>query len=317
MPIGTKESRNMTSTQSRPSLVIGLLGEHIGGSLAAPLQEGEGAAQGRSLAYRLIDAAELGLGPGDAGDVLAWAVRLGFDGLNVTHPFKNVVLDLVDELSPDAKALGAVNTVVIRDGRTVGHNTDWSGFASALSVTLPQAEGRDAVLLGAGGAGVAVGYGALRAGVRHLRVVDTDEARARAVVERLTTALGPGCATVHTDVATGLQGAGGLIQATPVGMTGIPGMPLDPDTIDPGQWVAEIIYFPHETELVHAVRARGCATMTGGAMAVFQHAAAYELFTGERADVTRISAHFTQLTGLDVLGGTSQVEQPHAVAHSS
>lgn len=307
----------MSSPKSHESLVIGLLGEHIGSSLAAPLQEGEGAAQGRSLAYRLIDAAKLGLGLDAAGDVLAWAVRLGFDGLNVTHPFKNVVLDLVDELSPEARALGAVNTVVIRDGRTVGHNTDWRGFSSALSVTLPQAEGRDAVLLGAGGAGVAVGYGALRAGVRHLRVVDTDRARAEAVVDRLTAALGPGCATVHSDVATALDGAGGLIQATPVGMTGSPGMPLAPDLVDPSQWVAEIIYFPHETELVHAVRARGCATMTGGAMAVFQHAAAYELFTGERADPRRMSTHFTELTGLDVLGETNPTGQSRAVGQAS
>ncbi|EWT02704.1 shikimate dehydrogenase [Intrasporangium oryzae NRRL B-24470] len=311
----------MSSPQSRTSLVIGLLGEHIRSSLAAPLQEGEGAAQGRSLAYRLIDAAELGLGLGldAAGDVLAWAVRLGFDGLNVTHPFKNVVVDLVDELSPEATALGAVNTVVIRDGRTVGHNTDWNGFASGLSATLPQAKGRDAVLLGAGGAGVAVGYGALRAGVRHLRVVDTDRVRAEAVVERLVAALGPGRATVHSDVATALDGAGGLIQATPVGMTGVPGMPLDPLLVDPGQWVAEIIYFPLETELVHAVRARGCATMTGGAMAVFQHAAAYELFTGERADAARMAAHFTRLTGLDVLGGTTPTPtgEPTAVGHAS
>jgi shikimate dehydrogenase len=303
----------MSSPKVRKSLVIGLLGEHIGSSLAASLQEGEGAAQGRSLAYRLVDAAELGLGVEAAGDVLAWAVRLGFDGLNVTHPFKNVMLDLVDDLSPEARALGAVNTVVIRDGRTVGHNTDWSGFASALAMTLPQAEGRDAVLLGAGGAGVAVGYGALRAGVRHLRVVDTVPARAHAVVERLTAALGPGCATVHSDLAAALDGAGGLIQATPVGMTGSPGMPLDPSLVEPSQWVAEIIYFPLETELVHAVRARGCATMTGGAMAVFQHAAAYELFTGERADTARMSTHFTELTGLDALGETGPAGQPRVV----
>jgi len=291
----------MTSQTSRTSSVIGLLGEHIGSSLAGPLQEGEGAAQGRSLAYRLIDAAELGLGVDDAAEVLRWAMRLGFDGLNVTHPFKNVVLDLVDEVTPAAAALGAVNTIVIRDGRSVGHNTDWVGFATALSAALPQVAGGDAVLLGAGGAGVAVGYGALRAGVRHLRVVDTSTARAQTVVDRLNAAVGPGRATVHHDVSSALDGAAGLIQATPVGMTGNPGMPLDPSLLDPDQWVAEIIYFPLETELVHAARARGCATMTGGAMAIHQHAAAYELFTGDVADVGRMTAHFTGLTGLDVL----------------
>jgi len=292
----------MTAQQHRRTFVIGLLGEHIGSSLAAPLQEAEGAAGGHSLAYRLVDAAELGLGPGDAADVLRWAVRLGFDGLNVTHPFKNVVLDLVDELSPEAAALGAVNTIVIRDGRTVGHNTDWVGFASALSTTLPDALGQDALLLGAGGAGVAVGYGALRAGVRRLLVADTSPERAQAVVDRLEAAVGPGRAQVHLDVASALDEVGGLIQATPVGMTGAPGMPLDPALLDPRHWVAEIIYFPLETELVHEARARGCATMTGGAMAIHQHATAYELFTGERADVERMTEHFTGLTGLRVLG---------------
>jgi shikimate dehydrogenase len=291
----------MTSHTSHRSFVIGLLGEHIGSSLAGPLQEGEGAAHGHSLAYRLVDAAALGLGVDDAADVLRWAVRLGFDGLNVTHPFKGAVLEHVDEVSAEAAALGAVNTVVIRDGRTTGHNTDWVGFASALSATLPQAAGGDAVLLGAGGAGVAVGYGALRAGVRQVRVVDTSQERAAAVVDRINAAVGPGRAQLHADLATALAGAGGLIQATPVGMASSPGMPFDPASLDPRQWVAEIIYFPLETELVHAARARGCATMTGGAMAIHQHAAAYELFTGEPADVERMTAHFTRLTGLDVL----------------
>jgi shikimate dehydrogenase len=292
----------MTSQPHRRSFVIGLLGEHIGSSLAAPLQEVEAAAAGHALAYRLVDAAELGLGAADAADVLRWAVRLGFDGLNVTHPFKNVVLDLVDEVSPEAAALGAVNTIVIRDGRTTGHNTDWVGFASALSATLPQAVGQDALLLGAGGAGVAVGYGALRAGVRQLLVCDTSPGRAQAVVDRLEAAVGPGRARVHLDVASALDEVGGLIQATPVGMTGSPGTPLDPALLQPGQWVAEIIYFPLETELVHEARAIGCATMTGGAMAIHQHAAAYELFTGEVADVPRMTEHFTRLTGLRVLG---------------
>ena len=291
----------MTSHPSQRSFVIGLLGEHIGSSLAGPLQEGEGAAQGHSLAYRLVDAATLGLGPDDAAAVLRWAVRLGFDGLNVTHPFKNVVLELVDEVSPEAAALGAVNTIVIRDGRTVGHNTDWVGFASALTATLPQAVGDDALLLGAGGAGVAVGYGALRAGVRNLRIVDTSPTRAQAVADRLNAAVGAGRAQVYSDVASALEGVGGLIQATPVGMTSSPGMPLDPVLLDPAQWLAEIIYFPLETELVRAARARGCATMTGGAMAIHQHAAAYELFTGQAADVKRMTAHFTRLTGLIVL----------------
>ncbi|MEP6631070.1 MAG: shikimate dehydrogenase, partial [Lapillicoccus sp.] len=239
---------------SKASYVVGLLGDHIGGSLAKPLQEGEGEAQGLSLAYRLVDAAVLGLGTPDTREVLRWVVRLGFDGLAVTHPFKNAVMPLVDEATPEALALGACNLIVVRDGRLVAHNTDWVGFARGLEATLPGATADRVVLLGAGGAGVAVGYGALRSGVPHLAVVDQDLSRASAVAERLGSLCGPERVSVSTDLAASLAEAGGLIQATPVGMDGHPGMPLPEALLRPDLWVADIIYFPLETELVHRAR---------------------------------------------------------------
>ena len=285
---------------SKASYVVGLLGDHIGGSLAKPLQEGEGEAQGLSLAYRLVDAAVLGLGPPDTREVLRWVVRLGFDGLAVTHPFKNAVMPLVDEATPEALALGACNLIVVRDGRLAAHNTDWVGFAGGLEATLPGATADRVVLLGAGGAGVAVGYGALRSGVPHLAVVDQDPGRAAAVAERLGSLCGPERVSVSTDLAASLAEAGGLIQATPVGMDGHPGMPLPEALLRPELWVADIIYFPLETELVHRARARGCRVMTGGAMALYQHAAAFELLTGRTADVERMDRHFEELTGTRV-----------------
>ncbi len=277
------------------SLVVGLLGDTIGGSLAKPLQEGEGAAQGLSLAYRLVDAAVLGLTPQDTRDVLQWVVRLGFDGLAVTHPFKNAVLPFVDETSPEAEALGACNLIVVRDGRLVAHNTDWVGFAGGLQATLPGASDDRVVLLGAGGAGVAVGYGALRSGVPHVTVVDQDADRAAAVAARLGDLCGAERVSVGADLAEALADAGGLIQATPVGMDGHPGMPLPESLLRPDLWVADIIYFPLETELVHRGRALGCRVMTGGAMALYQHAAAFELLTGRPADVERMRRHFEAL----------------------
>lgn len=286
----------MTTT----SFVIGLLGDNIGGSLAKPLQEGEGEAQGLTLAYRLVDATHTSLGLDDTADVLRWAVRLGFDGLAVTHPFKNAVMGCVDEASPEAQALGASNLVVIRDGRSIGHNTDWVGFAEALRATLPEALGDRMVLLGAGGAGVAVGYGALRYGAAHLDIVDQDGDRAAAVADRLGALVGPDRVSSTTDLAAALREAGGLIQATPVGMDAHPGLPLDPALVRPDQWVADIIYFPLETELVHRARAAGCRVMTGGAMAVHQHAAAFRLLTGRDADIRRMQEHFESLTGQQV-----------------
>jgi shikimate dehydrogenase len=286
----------MTTT----SFVVGLLGDNIGGSLAKPLQEGEGEAQGLSLAYRLIDATQTGLRLEDTPDVLRWAVRLGFDGLAVTHPFKNAVMASVDQATPEAQALGASNLVVIRDGGSTAHNTDWVGFADALRATLPEALGDRMVLLGAGGAGVAVGYGALRYGAAHLDIVDQDADRAAAVAARLGSLVGTHRVAATSDLERALGGAGGLIQATPVGMDAHPGLPVDPRLLRPDHWVVDIIYFPLETELVHRARALGCRVMTGGAMAVHQHAAAFRLLTGRPADIRRMQEHFGSLTGQHV-----------------
>ena len=286
----------MTTT----SFVVGLLGDNIGGSLAKPLQEGEGEAQGLSLAYRLVDATHAGLGLDDTAEVLRWAVRLGFDGLAVTHPFKNAVMGSVDDATPEAQALGASNLVVVHDGQTIAHNTDWVGFAEALRATLPEALGDRMVLLGAGGAGVAVGYGALRYGAAHLDIVDQDADRAAAVAARLGSLVGTHRVAATSDLERALRGAGGLIQATPVGMDAHPGLPVDPRLLRLDHWVADIIYFPLETELVHRARAVGCRVMTGGAMAVHQHAAAFRLLTGRPADIRRMQEHFESLTGQHV-----------------
>jgi shikimate dehydrogenase len=286
----------MTTT----SFVVGLLGDNIGGSLAQPLQEGEGEAQGLSLAYRLIDGTQAGLGLEDTPDVLRWAVRLGFDGLAVTHPFKNAVMACVDQATTEAQALGASNLVVIRDGRTTAHNTDWVGFADALRATLPESLGDRMVLLGAGGAGVAVGYGALRYGAAHLDIVDQDADRAATVAARLGSLVGTHRVAATSDLERALARAGGLIQATPVGMDAHPGLPVDPGLLRPDQWVADIIYFPRETELVKRARATGCRVMTGGAMAVHQHAAAFRILTGRSADIRRMQEHFGALTGQHV-----------------
>ena len=165
-------------------LLLGLVGSGISGSLSKPLHEREGRACGLSLTYRPVDADVLGFGADDLPDVLRWAGRLGFDGLNVTHPFKRAVVPLLDHRSDAVDALGAANTVVIRDGRTTGYNTDWSGFAQSLRRSLPDPAGQRAVLLGAGGAGVAVGYALLQLGLAHVAVHDVDRDRAAAFVER-------------------------------------------------------------------------------------------------------------------------------------
>ena len=281
---------------SNRSYALGLLGAGIARSLTPALQEAEGSAHGLNLTYRLIDGARLGLGADDLPELLDWARRLGFDGLNITHPFKQAVLPLLDELSDDAHDLGAVNTVVLREGRAYGHNTDWSGYARAFRAALPEATGDHAVLIGSGGAGAAVGYALLAEGARRLDVYDVDPDRAEATAVRLAKRYGDTRVGAVRDLPSALAQADGLVNATPIGMHGHEGLPLDGGLVESRHWVSDVVYFPLETRLVSLARDRGCRVLPGGGMAVGQAVGAFELFTGRRADAARMTAHFAELT---------------------
>jgi shikimate dehydrogenase len=278
------------------SYLLGLVGDGIGASLTPAMQEREGRESGLLLSYRLLDATERGFGSQDLPEVLAWAQRLGFDGLNVTHPFKQAVVALLDELSQDASDLGAVNTVVFRDGRSLGTNTDWSGYGRAFRQVLPDAVEDRAVVVGAGGAGVAVGYGLLQQGAEHVWVLDSDRDRADACVVRLAKRFGDDRVSITNDLGRALADAQGLVNATPVGMLGHPGMSVPGGLVREDLWVSDVVYFPLETELIALARARGCRVVPGGGMAVHQAVGAFEYFTGRPADARRMTRHFEELT---------------------
>jgi shikimate dehydrogenase len=278
------------------SYVLGLVGADIDRSLTPAMQEAEGRAHGLALAYRIINATTHGFGAGDLPELLEWARRLGFDGLNITHPFKQAVVPLLDELSDAAHDLNAVNTVVFRDGRTYGHNTDWSGYAHAFRAALPDAAGATAVMIGAGGAGAAVGYALLTEGISHLGVYDVDADRASAVVVRLAKRFGDDRVAAVHDLDAATKRADGLVNATPVGMFGHEGLPLDGDLVESRHWVSDVVYFPLETELIRLARSRGCQVVPGGGMAVGQAIGSFELFTGRPADAERMSRHFAEMT---------------------
>jgi len=268
-------------------LLLGLIGTGIQRSLSPALHEEEGRHHGLRVHYQLIDVS------GDVLDGLMTAVRLmGFAGLNITYPYKQAVLPLLDELSEDARAMGAVNTVVRKGERLLGYNTDGAGWAWGFQRALPNAKVGRVVLLGAGGAGSAVAYAALQFGVEDLVIVDKEPARADELAQRLGRQ-----ARAERDLARALEGAHGLIHATPVGMEKSPGLPVPEKLLRPDLWVSEIVYVPLETELLKAARRAGCATMDGGHMNVGQACRAFELFTGEQADVARMDAHFRQLVG--------------------
>lgn len=162
-------SPRTATVQTEGAFLVGLIGAGIQASLTPAMHEREGAAQGLRYIYRLIDLATLGLGVEALAELITAAGRMGFAGLNITHPCKQSVIPLLDDLSDDARSLGAVNTVVFKDGKRVGHNTDWFGFAENFRRGLPDARRDHVVQLGAGGAGSAVAHAVRRQEVDHRR----------------------------------------------------------------------------------------------------------------------------------------------------
>ncbi|MGW1717538.1 shikimate dehydrogenase [Streptomyces sp. NPDC002156] len=284
---------------AKDSFLVGLIGSGIGPSLSPALHEREADRQGLRYLYRLIDIDTLGVPAQAVGDLVRAARDLGFDGLNITHPCKQLVIEHLDGLDAQAEALGAVNTVVFEDGRAVGHNTDVTGFAASFARGLPDAPLERVVQLGAGGAGAAVAHATLTLGAGAVTVVDALPDRAADLAGALNRHFGVGRATAATpDRLPALIGrADGIVHATPTGMAAHPGLPFPAEVLHPGLWVAEVVYRPLETELLRTARAVGCATLDGGGMAVFQAADAFRLFTGREPDCGRMLADIAELAG--------------------
>lgn len=271
-------------------MLVGLIGEGIGASRTPAMHEAEGAARGLDYSYRLIDTAEMA--SADLPVLLAEAEAAGFAGVNVTHPFKQQVLAHVAELAPEAERVGACNTVLFTARGRRAHNTDYLGFLHAFRSAFGGKPKDRVLLLGAGGAGRAVGLALAEAGVRHLFIRDSNAEAA----ERLTTDIEAQFpdTKAETVAEAGLAGLvpDGIVNATPVGMAKHPGMPVARGLLVHSPWVADIVYFPLETELLKTARECGCATMSGRGMAVMQAVKAFGLFTGIEADPDRMAGTF-------------------------
>lgn len=301
------EFATATARVAAGAVVCALIGQGISRSLTPPMHEREAACHGIDYTYLTLDVPAGKVDDVDLADVLARARRAGLRGMNVTHPFKQQIIAHLDELSDDARRLGAVNTVVFdraADGssRTIGHNTDWSGFARNFERGFgagsdnPVALGK-VVQLGAGGAGSAVAYAMAGTGVEHFHLVDHDPARAHALAETLRPMFPDVTITAGgTDRAVAeLRDADGLVHATPIGMAAHPGMAVPAEAVTPGLWVAEVVYRPVITELIATARAAGARTLTGDGMAVHQAVDALALFAGIEPDAARMTRHIGDL----------------------
>ncbi len=273
----------------------GLIGHGIAGSLTPAMHEAEGGALGLDYTYARFDTAQRPWREMSLAELLDAAERAELAGVNITHPFKIEAAGFADELVGAARSLGAINTMVFRGGRRIGHNTDHLGFRTALSRDLAGAAFDRVLVVGAGGAGAAVALALIDHGVGRLMIHDRAEATAADLAHRLMAAR-PQADVVALD-GDGIDHAAldGVVNATPMGMDSHPGTAIDVAKLSPAAWVADIVYFPLETALLAAARARGLTVMTGAGMAVFQAVGSFELFTGARADPARMIAHFERL----------------------
>jgi shikimate dehydrogenase len=248
--------------------IFGILGRPVAHSLSPAMHN----AACRHLG---INAAYVAFPVTDLAQAVSGLRGLGIGGVSVTIPFKEEIIPFLDELDPQAATIGAVNTVVNRDGRLTGYNTDWLGAVTALTAKV-SLKGRQTLILGAGGASRAITYGIIQAGGQ-VSLTDVDQARAAALVKDLG------------GVAIPLNSVGDcpaaiLVNATPVGMTpDLEGIPIRPDLLGRFEVVMDIVYQPLVTRLLREAEAKGCATIDGLQMLIHQGAAQFELWTGQEA----------------------------------
>lgn len=272
--------------------LTGLVGRDILASRSPWLHEQEADAQGVRLTYTLFDFSYREWNDHDLPKLLDAAERVGFAGVNVTFPFKQAVIAYLDDLSEGARRIGAVNTVSFAGGKRTGYNTDVTGFAESFIHGLPDVATNCALQIGAGGAGSATAQALLESGVEKLILVDTDAARLNGLVSKLQSDFGQDRVLAGDDVAAAVKSADGIVNATPIGMAKLPGLPLPGELIEKRHWVADIVYFPLETELLREAKQRGCRTLNGSGMAIHQAAGAFEIFTGLHADRIRMQKSF-------------------------
>jgi shikimate dehydrogenase len=274
-------------------VLLGLIGANIQGSMSPALFADAFAAADIDGYYHLIDADRL---PGRRLPELLQAMKtLGFAGANVTYPFKQEIIPLLDAVDPEAAQVGAVNTIAIApDGRATGYNFDRRGWRKSFAATFGGESAKDkaVVQIGAGGAGRAVAYALMDLSVGTLVLHDLDTAKADALRSEIAAYYGVARCRLASDLERDIAGADGVVNATQVGMNGFPGNPVPVAALKPQHWAADVIYTPMQTAFLKAAAAKGARVLNGAGMCVYQAAEAFRQFTGVTPDVARLHRAF-------------------------
>jgi len=277
--------------------LLGIIGNPVRSSLSPPMHQAALRRLGLDARYQAFE-----ISPAQVRDVLRALSPLGFWGINVTIPYKEIVLPFLDEVDPEAAAIGAVNTVVVRGGRLVGHNTDAEGFRLALEVEGRTAlRGARVLVVGAGGAARAVAYACLARGCDSLLLANRSEPRARSLGRAMKTRFPEAdiaaIATAGRAWASRAAASSVVVNTTPLG--GRPGdpLPIPPEALGRGQTVMDIVYRPRRTPLLAAAAAAGARTVDGLQMLLHQGALAFALWTGREAPLAAMRRALSAAAG--------------------
>lgn len=270
---------------------LGLIGDHIDRSRSPELHRLGGRIVGLDVTYDRLIPRDMGL---DFDAVFDRCAASGYRGINVTYPYKERAAARVTVEDPAVRAIGAVNTVVFEPGGPKGFNTDFTGFQAGFRQAFGEAATPGAVtMVGAGGVGKAIAYGLFRLGVTRLTLVERDLQKARTLGEGLRR-LRP---EVQVEIASGIHvacdGADGIVNCTPVGMSGHEGTPVPREALEGARWAFDAVYTPVHTRFLRDARAMGLQVMSGYELFFYQGLHAFEIFCGPALPEDELRAALT------------------------
>lgn len=274
--------------------VVGVFGDPVEHSLSPAMQNAALAALGLDWVY-----VPFHVKPAELPTAVRAIVSLGLVGVNVTVPHKVAVMDLLDEVDEEARLIGAVNTIVNRDGRLVGYNTDGLGFLQSLEEQAGRdPRGAEILVLGAGGAAQAIACSMAMRGAARVTIANRSLAKAQALAERIRPYAPAEWTSLSTDdpaFLKALRRAEIIVHTTTVGMHPHDDQPpiVPAELLEPSALVCDIVYRPRETTLIQAARARGCPVLTGEGMLAYQGAVALRLWTEMEPPATVMLATLT------------------------
>ncbi|QDZ01588.2 NAD(P)-binding domain-containing protein [Nitratireductor mangrovi] len=263
------------------SVRLGLIGANIARSQSPRLHVEAGRLCGVEVRYERLVPRDLGL---DFGAVFDRCLDEGFRGVNVTYPYKEEVVARVKLSDPPTARIGACNTVLFGNGGPLGHNTDHSGFISAFEASFGKTAPGKVALVGAGGVGKAIAFALVRLGAGELRIFDTDPGKAHRLAAMLSEAGAAPRVIRATSTEEAVEHADGLVNCTPIGMSGHSGSSMERRHMVGASWAFDAVYTPVDTDFLRSAADAGLAIMTGWELFFYQGLDAFRHFTGAEVD---------------------------------